>query len=326
MKAVVWTDVDPVRDLHRRAPWWPSALLVGRLPGGWGQLVTRWPPRRASSAGRPLARPRQPLHPLGRPHRRDVPHHRLPRRGPADGPALPVRPQPARGRPRGSGHERRSSCSLQFALFLLIGVGPLRLLPGLPARRRPSTARTASSSASSSRSCPPGMVGLVLGAVFAAAMSTLSSSLNSSATAAVTDFYRPLVRPGRLLQPPPARDPGLHPRLRPRPGRGGPRRAARSARPWWSPCSRSPASPPASPSVSSSSGIFTPRVGQRAALVGLLLGLLDISAVAFGTRAGVALVHARRLDRHLRPRPAREPDLARGPRGRPRTLARPRAA
>jgi SSS family solute:Na+ symporter len=31
-------------------------------------------------------------------------------------------------------------------------------------------------------------------------------------------------------------------------------------------------------------GIFTRRVGQKAALAGLLLGLLTISAVAFGTR------------------------------------------
>lgn len=38
---------------------------------------------------------------------------------------------------------------------------------------------------------PPGLVGLLLGAVFAAAMSTLSSSLNSCATAAVADFYLP---------------------------------------------------------------------------------------------------------------------------------------
>lgn len=38
---------------------------------------------------------------------------------------------------------------------------------------------------------PPGALGLVLGAVFAAAMSTLSSSLNSSATAAFHDLLRP---------------------------------------------------------------------------------------------------------------------------------------
>ncbi|MDG2220454.1 MAG: sodium:solute symporter [Rubripirellula sp.] len=38
---------------------------------------------------------------------------------------------------------------------------------------------------------PVGIVGITLAAVFAAAMSTLSSSLNSSATAAVADFFSP---------------------------------------------------------------------------------------------------------------------------------------
>ena len=41
------------------------------------------------------------------------------------------------------------------------------------------------------RHLPPGIVGLVLAAIFAAAMSTLSSSLNSSAAATVNDFYVP---------------------------------------------------------------------------------------------------------------------------------------
>jgi Na+/proline symporter len=40
---------------------------------------------------------------------------------------------------------------------------------------------------------PVGLVGLLLGAVFAAAMSTLSSSLNSCATAAANDLYFPLL-------------------------------------------------------------------------------------------------------------------------------------
>lgn len=41
---------------------------------------------------------------------------------------------------------------------------------------------------------PPGVVGLVIAAIFAAAMSTLSSSLNSSAATAMADFYLPLSR------------------------------------------------------------------------------------------------------------------------------------
>ncbi len=39
---------------------------------------------------------------------------------------------------------------------------------------------------------PPGVVGLVVAAVFAAAMSTLASSLNSSSATAVADFYMPM--------------------------------------------------------------------------------------------------------------------------------------
>ena len=38
---------------------------------------------------------------------------------------------------------------------------------------------------------PPGLVGLVLASIFAAAMSTLSSSLNSSSAASLVDFYVP---------------------------------------------------------------------------------------------------------------------------------------
>lgn len=41
------------------------------------------------------------------------------------------------------------------------------------------------------RHLPPGIVGLVVAAIFAAAMSTLSSSLNSSSAALVNDFYVP---------------------------------------------------------------------------------------------------------------------------------------
>ncbi len=43
---------------------------------------------------------------------------------------------------------------------------------------------------------PVGVLGIVLGAVFSAAMSTLSSSLNSAATALVQDIYMPPERPG----------------------------------------------------------------------------------------------------------------------------------
>jgi SSS family solute:Na+ symporter len=80
---------------------------------------------------------------------------------------------------------------LQFAFFLLIGVGLFvyygAFPPAVPFDRPDRVfARFVV------EELPHGMVGLVVGAIFAAAMSTLSGSLNSSATAAVTDFYRPL--------------------------------------------------------------------------------------------------------------------------------------
>jgi Na+/proline symporter len=129
---------------------------------------------------------------------------------------------------------------------------------------------------------PTGVVGLVAGAVFAAAMSTLSSSLNSSATAVVTDFYRPLARAGSSPQQ----------LLRVTKGftlffglvqvlvaLGGPL------------VSRTVVESVLTVAGFTTGitlgvfflGIFTTRVGQQAALAGLTLGLLTITAVAFGT-------------------------------------------
>ena len=90
---------------------------------------------------------------------------------------------------------------LQFAFFLLIGVGLFAFYQQFPPAvpfDRPDRVLVRFVV----EELPHGVVGLVAGAVFAAAMSTLSSSLNSCATAAVTDFYRPLrpqASPERLL-------------------------------------------------------------------------------------------------------------------------------
>ena len=198
----------------------------------------------------------------------------------------------------------------QFALFLLIGVGLFVFyqafppaVPFRPARPcvRPLHRRAASH----------GVVGLVIGAVFAAAMSTLSSSLNSSATAPVTDFYRPLARPdatsGHLL------------------------RVTRGLTLFFGLVQIAVAlgGPLLSRTVVESVltiagfttgiilgvfflGIFTRRVGQRAALAGLLAGLLLISRRGFRHDAGLALVHAGGVARDVRVRPGREPGLAAG--------------
>jgi SSS family solute:Na+ symporter len=82
---------------------------------------------------------------------------------------------------------------VQFALFLLIGVGLYALatdgVMAVPAGAKGDQVF----GQFIVEFLPVGLVGLVVAAVLAAAMSTLSSSLNSSANALVTDFYRPLV-------------------------------------------------------------------------------------------------------------------------------------
>jgi SSS family transporter len=80
----------------------------------------------------------------------------------------------------------------QFALFLLIGVGLWCFYqltaPDLAFERADRVfARFILDE------MPVGVLGILLGAIFAAAMSTLSSSLNSCATAAANDLYFPLV-------------------------------------------------------------------------------------------------------------------------------------
>lgn len=81
----------------------------------------------------------------------------------------------------------------QFALFLLIGVGLYcfyELYPPAVAFERADRvfARFILDE------LPVGVIGVLLGAIFSAAMSTLSSSLNSCATAAASDLVLPLRR------------------------------------------------------------------------------------------------------------------------------------
>jgi Na+/proline symporter len=85
---------------------------------------------------------------------------------------------------------------LQFALFLLVGVG---LFVRAQAGQMAPPTGTRNDEVFGYfivNGLPVGLVGLVIAAVLAAAMSTLSGSLNSSATATLSDFYKPL-RPGR---------------------------------------------------------------------------------------------------------------------------------
>ena len=86
----------------------------------------------------------------------------------------------------------------QFALFLLIGVGLFCFYQLTP----PEVAFERSDRVFARfilDEIPVGVLGVLLGAIFAAAMSTLSSSLNSCATAATNDLYFPLV--GKEVSP-----------------------------------------------------------------------------------------------------------------------------
>ena len=177
MKAVVWTDVIQFV-IYMVGAVVAFVLLVTRLPGGWGELVATGSRGRQVPLARPLDRPRQPLHALGRPHRRDVPDLRLARRGPAHGPALPVRPQPGRGR-RAPLWMSGVVVFAQFAFFLLIGVGlfvfyqafppAVRLRPARP-RVRPLHRRAAAArgrrprdrARSSPPRCPPSRLAQLL--------------------------------------------------------------------------------------------------------------------------------------------------------------------
>jgi solute:Na+ symporter, SSS family len=87
--------------------------------------------------------------------------------------------------------------TVQFALFLLVGVGLWVLhQQGLfPFPVKPDGSQWLKDEIFGLyivTQLPQGIVGILVAAVLAAAMSTLSSSLNSSANALVTDFYKPL--------------------------------------------------------------------------------------------------------------------------------------
>lgn len=279
IKAVVWTDVAQFV-IYNVGALVGFLLLIGRLPGGWDQLLTE-----ASAAGK--------LRLVDLSTALDNPYTlwagiiggMFLTIGSHGADQLMVQRYLCARNQREAGRAVWMSgvvVLLQFALFLLIGVGLYVFYNAFPPAvpfDRPDRVFVRFIV----EQLPRGMVGLVIGAIFAAAMSTLSGSLNSSATAAVTDFYRPL-RPGRssthllrvtqvltlvfgIVQIVVAAYIG--PRL----------------------------SPTVVESVLTIAGfttgiilgvfflgIFAPRVGQRAALAGLLAGLAVISAVAFGTR------------------------------------------
>ena len=78
---------------------------------------------------------------------------------------------------------------LQFALFLLLGTGLACYYKGM-ANPPEFSSNDQVLATFIVREMPVGLVGLTLAAVFSAAMSTLSSSLSSSAGAVVNDFLK----------------------------------------------------------------------------------------------------------------------------------------
>jgi SSS family transporter len=279
MKAVVWTDVIQFL-VYVVGAIVALAMLVGRLPGGWGELVAV-----GSAAGKfrwfdlQLA--------LDSPYTlwAGVIGGMFLTFGSHGADQLMVqRYLCARSRAEAARALWISGVVvfLQFAFFLLIGVGLFVFYQAFPPALpfdRPDRVFVRFIV----EQLPQGMIGLVAGAIFAAAMSTLSGSLNSSATAVVTDFYRPLLRPDasprQLLQVTRGLTLffGLVQVLVASFGRLLDQTVVEAVL-----------------TIAGFTtgitlgvfflGIFTARVGQQAALVGLALGLVTIGAVAFGTR------------------------------------------
>ncbi len=169
----------------------------------------------------------------------------------------------------------------QFAFFLLLGVGLFAFYQVFP----PAVAFERADRIFAHfivNEIPTGLLGLLLGAVFAAAMSTLSSSLNSCATSAVNDIYLPLTD----------RDVSSEGQLRVTRALtvvfGLVQIAVGIAGQWLVASAVSSILGIAGFTIGIVLGIFflgifTQRVGQRAALTGLVVGFSGMTVVFFGT-------------------------------------------
>lgn len=278
MKAVLWTDLVQLT-VYLVGAGVALGVLLDRLPGGWGQLVEI-----GGAAGklRVFDLGFDPSQPYGL------------WAGLLGGAFLTLGShgvdQMMVQRYLSSRSQRDAARALgwsgpvvlaQFALFLILGVGLFvfyQLEPPAVPFDRPD--RVFAHFILSEM--PVGVLGLLLGAVFAAAMSTLSSSLNSCATAAVSDFWTP--REGRAAVP---------------------ERQLRATRlftvlfgllqigvgiagQWLDATVVGAVLGIAGFTIGIVLGVFflglfAPRVGQRAALAGLVTGLCGMTWIFFGT-------------------------------------------
>jgi SSS family solute:Na+ symporter len=188
MRAVLWTDFIQFM-VYMAGAVLAFGLLLHRLPGGWGQMMTM-----GDAAGK--------LRVFDLSLDWSEPHALM--AGLIGGLFITLGShgvdQMMVQRYLSARHlsdARRALCTsgivivVQFALFLLIGVGLYCFYelfpPAVPFERADRVfARFILDQ------MPIGVLGVLLGAIFAAAMSTLSSSLNSCATAAANDLYFPL--------------------------------------------------------------------------------------------------------------------------------------
>jgi solute:Na+ symporter, SSS family len=195
MKAVIWTDVIQF-SVYVLGALVSLMILAGKLPGGWTELVET-----ARSAGK--LRVLDFTFDLTRPYTFWA--------GLIGGMVLNTathgadqmmvqRYLSARSQRQAAGALVASGLVVlaQFALFLFIGVSLWVFY-----REFPPTSASGSAGAGFTRSdeafsyfivhyLPTGLLGLVIASVFSAAMGTLAGSLNSSASSIVNDLYRPV--------------------------------------------------------------------------------------------------------------------------------------
>ena len=172
---------------------------------------------------------------------------------------------------------------LQFALFLMIGVGLAAYFAEYPEQQQFQTNDRAFAYFIVNF-LRPGLVGITLAAVFSAGMSTLSGSLNSSSTALVSDFIIPLRRT-------PMSEAAQLRISRIATGMFGILQISIALLSYWQGADQSVVEQVLTIAAFTSgpmlglylTAVLTPRVNERAALTAFFIGLLGLAFVQFST-------------------------------------------